>query len=266
MNEKKGEKKNNINPNYLTNNKNLKINPLKIQECELTLEYLNLLLQKLEFSVLISNHLDYYGNSIPLGAFCNSISFILYGFNRCRVLSTNDTFLWGTILIFGGVGQTTAGFFESIKRRTFPSILYLTYGFYCLSHYATYIIPIKFKNYNIYGINHEYASISFFYGIWFIIFIPLVICSLNTNLFFLLQTFFSFLFYFFRWVGEIRDNQPSIKIFSGIFEVVVGFISLYICINQLINEQYRTQLLPAFPLSNENEIDITDEINYIHQY
>ena len=91
------------------------------------------------------NRIDNYGNAIPLGSFCYAVAFIIYGFYRCKVYRVNDTFLWSIILIFGGIGQATAGFLEYFKGRSFPSSLYLTYGFYCLSHYAMYTIPSWFN-------------------------------------------------------------------------------------------------------------------------
>ena len=240
---------------------------------DFSLEYIKRLIQKFAYTAIIVNRLDYYGNAIPLGAFCNAIAFILYGFHRCNVYSTNDTFLWGLIFLFGGVGQITAGLLEFLKGRSFPATLYLTYGFYCLTHFATYIIPVKFKEFGIYGINNTRGSLAFFYGAWFFILIPIVLSSLKTNLFFLLQTVCTLLFYFFRFVGEIDDDKgedKKIRHFihlrkntAGIFEAIAGFISLYICINQLINEQFRTQLLPSIPLSADNEIDIIDESQYV---
>ena len=80
------------------------------------------------------------------------------------VNSTNDTFLWGVILIFGGLGQITCGFLELIKGRAFPSTFYLTYGFYCLSHYFIYIIPLKFWKFRIFGLNWDNNTLCAFYG------------------------------------------------------------------------------------------------------
>ena len=233
------------------------------KESDLSLEYIKRLVLKFGTTAVIINRLDYYANTIPIGAFCNAVSFILYGFYRCEVFSTNDTFLWGLILLFGGIGQITAGFLEFLKARSFTSSLYLICGFYCLSHYATYIIPASFSNYKIYGINYEHGSLAFFYGAWFLIFMPIVICSLRTNLFFLIQSVCTLIFFFFRWVGEIRDDIYCLRnLVAGIFEVISGFISLYICMNQLINEQFRGQFLPSFPLAVDNEIDIINEKDY----
>ena len=89
--------------------------------------------------------MDYYANPSPLGSLCFALAFIIYGFYRCKVYRINDTFLQsGILLLFGGIGQCTAGFLEWCKGRSFPIALYLIYGFYCLSHYALYIIPRRF--------------------------------------------------------------------------------------------------------------------------
>ena len=71
----------------------------------------------------IFNRLDFFGNSIILGAICNALAFIIYGFYRCKVYRVNDTFLWSVILLFGGLGQITAGFLEYCKGRSFPCIV-----------------------------------------------------------------------------------------------------------------------------------------------
>ena len=252
-----------INAGYQSENKQLKEDMRTTQDYDLSLEYIKKLVQKCGYTAIIVNRLDYYANTIPLGAFCNAIAFILYGFHRCKVFSTNDTFLWGLILLFGGIGQATAGFLEFLKGRSFPATLYLTYGFYCLAHYATYIIPVKFAKFGIYDINFEHGSLAFFYGAWFLILLPIVICSLKTNLFFLLQTACTLLFFLFRWIGEIADHRHSIRtLVAGIFQVIAGFLSLYICMYQIINEQFRKQILPPFQLSSDNEIDIEEEPQY----
>ena len=264
----KEQDKSKDNVGYISEEKKLKDEyGTTTQYYDFSLEYIKRLIQKFAYTAIIVNRLDYYGNAIPLGAFCNAIAFILYGFHRCNVFGTNDTFLWGLILLFGGLGQITAGLLEFLKGRSFPATLYLTYGFYCLTHFATYIIPLKFKDFAIYGINNNRCSLAFFYGAWFIILIPIVLSSLKTNLFFLLQTVCTLFFFFFRFIGEIDNGKSSQngnflhlrKNTAGIFEAIAGFISLYICMNQLINEQFRSQVLPSVPLALDNEIDIVDE-------
>lgn len=255
--------KNQTNTGFPSEDIKLKEENVISKEYDISVEYLKRLVNKFGYTAIIVNRLDYYANAIPLGAFCNAIAFILYGFHRCDVLKNNDTFLWGLILLFGGIGQATAGFLEFLKGRSFTANIYLIYGFYCLAHYATYIIPFEFEEYGVYGVNYEYKSLAFFYGAWFLIGLPIVICSIKVNLLFLLQSGFSLLFFFFRWVGEIKDDNPNIKkLIAGIFESLAGFVSLYIFMNQIINEQFRKQILPSFPFDVDNEIDILDDINY----
>ena len=236
------------------------INKYNSQEYyNLDIEKIRRLIKKLGYTLLVVNRLDYYGNTIPLGAFCNAVAFILYGFQRCTVFSNKDSFLWGIILLFGGLGQITAGLLEFIKGRAFSTMVYLSYGFYCISHYFFYIIPLKFGKYNIFGINFDEKSLCGFYGSWMIISIPITVSSIKINLFYVLQCLCTTAFFVMRCFGEGFLRYGLMRHSAGIIQVIAGFISLYICINQLINESFRYQLLPSIPFQPDNEIDIIQD-------
>ena len=142
------------------------------------------LLGKFGADILTWNQLDYYGNAIPLGSFCYALAFITYGFYRCKVYRVNDTFLWAVILLFGGIGQCTAGFLEWCKGRSFVTALYLTYGFYCLSHYAYYIIPEWFFINDNQSMLYNYSenAICAFYSAMVVISFGILLASTRTNL------------------------------------------------------------------------------------
>lgn len=75
-----------------TEDQNLKITtdePLDPLEAK-NLQNIRQLLFKLETTALNVNRLDYYGNAIPIGAFCNAVAFILFGFNRCHVFDKDS--------------------------------------------------------------------------------------------------------------------------------------------------------------------------------
>ena len=183
------------------------------------------LLGKFGHDILTWNQLDYYGNAIPLGSFCYALAFITYGFYRCKVYRVNDTFLWAVILLFGGIGQCTAGFLEWCKGRSFVTALYLTYGFYCLSHYAYYIIPE-----------------------WF---------NINQNQSYILQCITAFVFFLLRAVGEGSGSLGTKRNAAGILQVISGFFSLLICISQLLNnEAFHRPCFPTCPMSPYNEVDV----------
>jgi succinate-acetate transporter protein len=206
------------------------------------------LLSKLQNTPLIVNRLDYYGNSIPLGAFCFATSFIIFGFYECEVFDKPDPFSFAVILLFGGVGQITAGIFEYIKSRTYPTIVYLLYGLYFISLFLCF-----YYNTEIFS---KKDCKKIFYGTWAGLSFPLVIGSLQTNAIYLLQNLSVFAFFIIRCIGECRDIIQLNKKVSGIMELVTGFLSLYLCFSQVLNEHFRRVILPAFPLKKDNEIDL----------
>ena len=237
----------------MNNKSNNNIVKIKENEIELILK----LTKKLEYTAILVNDLDYYGNSIPFGAFCNAVSFILYGFYRCKTYSTNDTFLWGVILLFGGFGQITSGVLELIKGRSFTSTLYLTLGFYCLSHYFLFILPLKFTKFNIFGINYNDSTLCAFYGAWIVISLPITYASIRVNFFYLLQCVTITAFFILRCFGEGFGTYYVVRHSAGILQAISGFLSLYICICQIINEKKGYQFLPAIPFIPDNGIDFT---------
>ena len=217
------------------------------------------LLNKFGSDVLVWNQLDYYANAIPLGSFCYAIAFIIYGFFRCKVYRVNDTFLWSVILLFGGIGQVTAGFLEWCKGRAFPTALYLTYGFYCLSYYAYYIIPPWFRINNNMSMIYNFTedSICAFYSAWVVISFGILMASCRTNFLFLAQCLTGFAFFLLRAIGEGRGSLGTKRNAAGILQSISGFFSLLVCFSQLLNnETFHRPCFPTCPLSPYNEIDI----------
>ena len=222
------------------------------------------LFAKMGREYLTCNRLDYYGNAIPLGSWCYALAFIIYGFYRCKVYRVNDTFLWAVILLFGGIGQVTAGFLEFCKGRGFPSALYLTYGFYCLSHYAGYTIPQWFNINQNYSMLYNFTedSICAFYSGWVFLSFGLLLASVRTNCLYLCQCFTAFVFFLLRAVGEGCGSLGTKRNAAGILQAISGFFSLLLCFSQIINNEtcYRP-CFPTFPLSDYNDIDIYNPIN-----
>ena len=217
------------------------------------------LFDKFGNSPWIFNRLDFYGNSIILGAMSNALAFIIYGFYRCKVYRVNDTFLWSVILLFGGIGQITSGFLEYYKGRSFTCTLYLCLGFYCLSHYSYYVLEPHFiinqNNYMYY--TYESGSMAAFYGGWTFIAFALLIGSVKSNLLYILQIATCFAFFLVRTIGEGFDAIGARRHGSGVLQAISGFISLYIGFTQIINnETSNRMILPTCPMSPSNEIDM----------
>ena len=221
------------------------------------------LIGKFGSEVLNWHRMDYYANAIPLGSFCFALAFIIYGFYRCKVYKVNDTFLWSVILLFGGIGQCTAGFLEWCKGRAFPTALYLTYGFYCLSHYALYIIPPWFLINSNTSMLYNYTedSLCAYYSAWLVISFAILIASVRTNLLFLLQCLMTFVFFLLRAIGEGCGSLGTKRNAAGILQAIAGFFSLLICISQLLNnETFRRPVFPTCPTTPYNEVDVMNPI------
>ena len=221
------------------------------------------LINKFGSEVLTWKQLDYYANAIPLGSFCFAIAFIIYGFYRCKVYRVNDTFLWSVILLFGGIGQCTAGFLEFCKGRGFPTGLYLTYGFYCLSHYAGYIIPPWFNiNRNttmLYNFTED--SICAFYSAWVVIAFGILLASVRTNCLYILQCMATFIFFLLRAIGEGCGSLGTKRNAAGILQAIAGFFSLLVCFSQLLNnETFYRPVFPTCPMSPYNEVDVMNPL------
>ena len=214
---------------------------------------------KLGREYLTCNRLNLYGNSIPLGSFCYAIAFIIYGFFRAKVYKVNDSFLWSIILIFGGIGQCTAGFLEYCRGRTFTTAVYLSFGFYCLSHYAYYTIPewfyINQNNTMLY--NYTDDSICAFYAGWMVIAFGILIASVRTNSLFVCQMLTCLAFFILRTIGEAFSSLGTKRNAAGILQAISGFFSLLVCFSQILNnETFYRNVFPTCPLSPFNGIDI----------
>ena len=213
--------------------------------------------------VLTWNRLDYYANAIPLGSFCFALAFIIYGFYRCKVYRVNDTFLWSVILLFGGIGQCTAGFLEWCKGRHFPTAVYLTYGFYCLSHYALYVISKWFYINQNYSMLYNWTedSLCCYYSAWVVLSFGIVIASVRTNLLYILQCLATFVFFLLRAIGEGCGSLGTKRNAAGILQAIAGFFSLLICFSQLLNnETFGRPIFPTCPMSPYNEVDIMNPV------
>ncbi len=213
------------------------------------------LMERIKRNTFIVNRKDYYGNAIPLGSFCFAITFIIYGFYRCKVYKVNDTFLWVMIFLFGGVGQCTAGFLEFTKGRTFPSACYLLYGGYCLSHLGLYLVPkIIDDGEMVYPIDSP--SVCAYYSAWVVIGFAIVLGAAKVNVLFLLQCLTAFVFFLLRAIGEGSECLGLKRQAAGILQVISGFFSLLVFFSQMINNETVGYLaFPSIPLSDNNLVD-----------
>ena len=208
------------------------------------------LLNKFQEQPIIVTRLDYYGNAIPLGAFCYAVSFILYGFYETKIFKEIDRLIYLVMLFFGGLGQITSGMFEYIKSRTFPTILYLLYGIYFISFFF-----FKYK-YSEESDDKKRDYLKYFFGTWAGLSFPIFIGSIRTNLIYLIQNVSVCGFFVVKCIAECHDIPVLREKVAGILELVTGFFSIYLCFSQIINEHFKRSILPTIKLKLQNEIDL----------
>ena len=187
-----------------------------------------------------------YSNSVIIGSFCYSITFVCFGIYKSRIITDEYTNIWSLMAMYGGLGQITAGFLELNKKREFSSFLYLIYGIYCLTHYFLRILTDRFGE----------KDLCMFFLAFFLLSIPAIIYSIKINLFFLLQTSFGSLYFLMRCIGEgITEDILSEQI-SGIMMIISGVCSFYIFMSQMFNSVSNNVFLPTIPFDVNNNIDI----------
>ena len=187
-----------------------------------------------------------YSNSVIIGSFCYSLAFVSFGIYKSRIITDEYTNVWSALATYGGLGQITAGLLELNKKRQFSSFLYIIYGIYCLTHYLLRILTDRFGE----------KDLCMFFLTFFLMTIPAVIYSLKINLFFLIQTSFGSLYFFFSCIGEGIPEDVLSEQVSGIMQIISGVCSFYIFLSQMFNSVNSNIYLPTFPFDVNNNIDI----------
>ena len=86
--------------------------------------------------------------------------------------------------------------------------------------------------------------------------IPAVIYRLKINLFFLIQTSFGSLYFFFSCIGEGIPEDILNEQVSGIMQIISGVYSFYILLSEMFSSVNSNIYLPTFPFDVNNNIDI----------
>ena len=232
------------NNNPQSNNLNQMVKGKESENTELNNKILNTF-KELEKQTIYTYEIKKYANAIPIGAFCNAITFIIFGIYKVRILPDEYTNIWTIMALFGGLGQMTTGIMELIKGREFPSMLYLIYGLYCLSHYLLRVSIDRFGEFDL----------CIYHMACFLLSIPIIICSIKINLFYLLHTISTSLYFLFNCIGEGINEYILIEEVAGTFLIISGVISFYLFLSQTVNAYYFNRHFPTFPFDINNKID-----------
>ena len=210
-------------------------------------------LEKRTLNISVENK---YGNSILLGSFCNFISFLTFGLYKAGVFQDEYTNIWTNMVLFGGLGQMTAGLMELTKGREFPSFIYIIYGLYCFSHYILRINLDRLGRFDI----------CIFYIACLLLSIPVILYSLKINLIFLIQSSFVTLYFLISSIGEGIDEFILNEKVAGSFLIISSLLSLYLFLSQAFNQYNMNYFIHTFPFDINNKVDfIQKNLNKEHK-
>jgi hypothetical protein len=104
---------------------------------------------------------------------------------------------------------------------------------------------------------YDNDSMAAFYAGWTFIAFALLLGAIRSNLLYILQMATCFAFFLLRAIGEGSDSWGTKWHAAGILEAISGFLSLFIGISQILNNETCYRLcFPTCPMSPDNEIDM----------
>ena len=143
-------------------------------------------------------------------------------------------------LFYGGLAQIIAGILEFRKGNTFGMTAFLSYGLF----WETFV----FINVPSFGLGAVHtASLSAYLFIWGLFTLLMFIGTLRLNGALMFVFVSLFVLFFLLSVGVGWGNS-SILTFAGYEGVVCGLSAIYTSIAEALNEVYRKEMLPIFPV------------------
>lgn len=157
-----------------------------------------------------------------------------------------DSIILAMGMFYGGIAQMIAGTLEFRKGNTFGMTAFLSYGLFWLS----FVFIIMLQTLGI-GAKFTSASIASYLFMWglFTLLMFLGTIKLNGSLMVVFGTLT--LLFFLLAAGAATGNQ-TITTFAGYEGILCGLSAMYASIAQVLNEVYKRQVLPLFPVGQKN--------------
>jgi uncharacterized protein len=180
-------------------------------------------------------------NPAPLGLMAFGTTTVLLNLANAGYYSLDSTVL-AMGLFYGGLAQIIAGILEFKKGNTFGMTAFLSYGLFWESFVFIFLLPAL-------GLASGFssASISAYLFIWGLFTLLMFLGTLRINGA-LMVVFGTLFILFFLLSAGFAWNDKSILTFAGYEGVVCGLSAIYTSIAEVLNEVYRKQVLPIFPV------------------
>jgi len=157
-----------------------------------------------------------------------------------------DSIVLAMGIFYGGIAQIITGLMEFRKGNTFGTTAFVSYGLFWLS----FVFLIWFKTAGPAAANTS-ASMSAYLFMWGLFTLLMFVGTLRLNGALMVVFGTLALLFFLLSAGEVTGSQ-TITTIAGYEGVICGLSAVYASIAQVLNEVYKRQILPLFPVGQKS--------------
>ena len=184
---------------------------------------------------------DNTANPAPLGLMAFGVTTVLLNLHNVGFFALG-TMIMATGLFYGGLAQVIAGIMEWRKGNTFGTTAFISYGFFWISLVALLVMPTLGL-----GNTPESSAMGAYLFLWGVFTLGMFIGTLRLNR--ALQFVFGSLalLFFLLALGDFTGSA-MIKVIAGYEGIICGLSAIYTSFALLLNEVYRRNVAPIWPV------------------
>ncbi len=180
-------------------------------------------------------------NPAPLGLMGFGVTTVLLNISNAGYFPV-DSVIIAMGIFYGGIAQMIAGAMEFRKGNTFGTTAFLSYGLFWLSFAFMLMLPALGL-----GAAPSSTSVSAYLFMWGLFTLLMFVGTLKLNGALMLVFSSLALLFFLLSAGEYWGNSTVTHI-AGYEGIICGLSAVYASIANVLNEVYRRQVLPLFPV------------------
>ena len=179
-------------------------------------------------------------NPAPLGLMGFGVTTVLLNISNAGYFNLDSTIL-AMGVFYGGFAQIVAGALEFRKGNTFGMTAFLSYGFFWLSFVFIQLVPTGLSN----------ASLTSYLFMWGLFTLLMFVGTLRISGA-LMVVFGTLALLFFLLAAGVASGNNTVHQVAGYEGILCGLSAVYASIATLLNEVYKRQILPLFPVGQKN--------------
>lgn len=183
-------------------------------------------------------------NPIPFGAAGFALTVFTLGLYTSGNLDPHGKVLVLILsMVYGGLTQFIAGLFAAAKGRVFPATFMTTYGAFWISYVGliTYVVP--------HAGPAAGQAVALYLIMWTVITFILTVASLATTKL-IVTVFLTLSTAFILEDIAASGGAPIAGVIGGYVEMLLGALTWYVVMAEMINEMTEKETFPTFPFKN----------------